>query len=169
MAVTFVVEDGSIVTGANAYLSAADADVYFENHGAPAGWTGIQTVKEEALRMATQALDLMFSYKGVQVQPTVQNLKWPRAKVAAPHLLPSDETPQALQDACAELALRALTTTLISDVSSADQGIEAKMVKVGPIETETKYSGIKVNSVDYKIVRMILRDITTSQNTIDRS
>lgn len=56
----FLVEDGSGVNGANAYMTVAEADTYFTDRGI-AGWTGVDTIKQTALIKATDFIEKRFS------------------------------------------------------------------------------------------------------------
>jgi hypothetical protein len=142
MAATFVIEDGSIVAGANAYCSVAEALQYHENHGNPAEWTGAtQSDQEEAIRQATQYLDMTYKWQGLRTS-SEQVLDWPRSGVVVYEQfgLDSDAIPQELKDACAYLALKAISATLIPDVAT-DATIKKQSVKVGPLAKSVEYTG----------------------------
>jgi len=166
MAVTFVVETGARVAGANSYLDDADADVYFENHGAPAGWTGAQLVKQEALRMATQYLDVIYveRWKGDRVDRD-QALDWPRWSVrdADHYLRESDTLPQEIKDATAEMALRFLTETvagreLVPDIAEPGNP-NVDILKVGPITIHEEFGGGRSQIRRFRLVDRILQDV----------
>ena len=146
MAATFVVEDGTSKSTANSYLSVAAADQYWEDHGAPAAWTAASQAEEEAaLRMATQYLDVMWGaiWQGY-ASDMEQALDWPRWPVTghSGYGWDSDEMPQPLLDAAAELALRHLTETdgLMPD-SDDSAGVRKRTVRVGPITESIEYAG----------------------------
>lgn len=140
-----VVEDGSGKTNADSYLSVADADTYHTNHSGSADWSGATTaVKEKALRLATQYLDVRYNglWKGVRSNDA-QALDFPRANVedADGYYYESDEIPQRLKDATAELALRVVEgDTLLDDVSKPGT-IKSQGVSVGPISKSIEYTG----------------------------
>jgi len=170
-----VVEDGSGKSNAESYLSVADADTYHTNHGDPSSWSIASIVdKEEALRMATQYLDLVY---GMQWKETRSNegqaLDWPRANVLERdnYYIDSDEIPQALKDATAEMALRhvqlATGTSLLDDLdNSASVGREK--VKVGAIELDTEYVGGNTPYKKYRKVDLLVADLTRSFGIITR-
>lgn len=172
MAATFEVEDGSGKSDANSYLSVADADQYFEDHGDPAGWTGIDSVKEAALRMATQYLDAVYgSYWRGTKYDTDQALEWPRtgARDDNGHTYDYDDLPVKLEHATAEAALRHITETngLLPDVS-----------KPGDIKSESKKMSIMSKSVTYvtgysqikqfRIIDLIVNQLVESANYVQR-
>lgn len=135
-----IVEDGTIVAGAESYISVADADTYHSNRGATA-WASLTTAaKEQALRKATDFMIQAYRqrWKGARMSAT-QALDWPRAWVYLgpgandefPNLVADDVVPTEVKNACASLALRASSADLAPDLSQGK-----KRVKVGPIETE---------------------------------
>lgn len=130
-----VVEDGSVVAGADAYVSLSAANTYFTNHGAPTQWTGAtDAVKEAAIRYATQWLDAVFSWRG-EVVSNDQVLDWPRAGVYDDEnrYVDSDSIPRLLKDATCEAALEHLKSSLIE---GKERGGKVKRTKLGPIEKE---------------------------------
>lgn len=72
-----VVETGAGVAGADSYISVADADTYFTEHGSPSTWTSASTAeKESALRYAAVWVD-DHAWLSTLVSAT-QALAWPR-------------------------------------------------------------------------------------------
>lgn len=119
---------------ANSLCSVADADAY---HAARknAAWLALANDDKEAnLIKATDYLGQVYGqrWKGVRTS-SLQTLDWPRYDVCANgYPVASDIVPVAVANACAEMALRAITSpSLAPDVSRLK-----KRVKVGPIETE---------------------------------
>jgi hypothetical protein len=130
----FVVEDGTGLAEANAYIDVAYADAYFADRGI-AAWTGDASAKEQAIVRATDYVDTVWGSrfrggKSSQEQP----LEWPRSAF--------DGLPAALVKATAEYAVRALSTTLLPDpeVSASGAMVIETSSKVGPIEESFKYS-----------------------------
>ena len=138
MAATFVVEDGSIVAGANSYVTLADAQQYVDNTSANAIWDALlQAPKEKSLRMATQFIDQEYhgQWKGLRVDED-QTLDWPRSGVVDRDGYDFDyeSIPQKLQDAVCEAAVDyAVNGTLMPDVGTPGG---TKRVKAGPVEKE---------------------------------
>ena len=125
-----IVEDGTIVTGAESYISVADADTYFTAR-ANAAWDALADAdKEAALRKATDYMTGRYGlrWKGDRVSE-LQALDWPRSSAYANgFLIDSGSVPVAIQRACAELAVRASADDLAPDV-----GAQVKQEVVGPI------------------------------------
>jgi hypothetical protein len=121
MSLTLIKEDGSGLSNANSYASAADGDSYHDGHLYASAWTGAVTgTKEAALVMATRLLDSHFTFNGFRRLST-QALMWPRRYCKDPDyagpssLLPSalwpsgpyfpeSTVPALVRDACCELA-----------------------------------------------------------------
>jgi hypothetical protein len=137
---TLIVEDGTALANAEAYITVAAADQYFSDRGNVA-WAALLTpAKEQALRAATDYLSSVYALRWAGVRrTTTQALDWPRLFVQRKHVaggygmfpLYYDESsvPVEVQRACAELALRASTATLNPDV-----GAQVKSQQVGPIQ-----------------------------------
>jgi len=126
-----IVEDGSIVTGAESYCTVAFANTYLANRGYTA-WDALDDTdaKEPALRKATDYMLAMFKgrWQGTIVDED-QALDWPRYGVIVDgYDVAYDSVPLAVQKACAELAYRASTADLSPDLS---QGVLSE--SVGPI------------------------------------
>lgn len=160
-----VVEDGTGKSDAESYVSVADADSYHTNHGNPNAWSGAVTgVKEAALRAATQYMDGTYrnrwpGYKNTQAQA----LAWPRGDAADADgwAIDSDVVPQAVKDACAELALRAVSAELRPDRTRGED-IKRKRQKVGPLEVETEYADGAPTQTQYDEVELILSAVIGS-------
>lgn len=140
---SLIVEDGTIIAGAESYLSVADADIYHANRGA-AAWAALGTpAKEQALRKATDFMlgSYRSRWKGYRKDGT-QTLDWPRTFVylepfvhgivgTYPYLVSDLIVPVEVKNACAELALIASATPLAPNLTRSKL-----RVRVGPIETE---------------------------------
>jgi hypothetical protein len=137
-----VVEDGSGLANATAYISRSFADSYHRARGNTA-WAAFDSPTKEALILkATEFLDSEFYFMGEPTYPeTPQALEWPRAGVFNENVVEfaSDALPVALQRATAELAL-ALGST--SDGGFASPVIEGNIFRrrerVGVVESETE-------------------------------
>lgn len=119
-----VVEDGTGLSTAEAYITVADADTYFANRG-NAAWAALTTTaKEQALRAGADYMQAVYggAWAGCKLKIT-QALDWPRTAVLYPTTLPVE-----IMRANAELALRASTGTLL-----ADQGAQVVSETVGPV------------------------------------
>lgn len=109
MAVTIIVEDGSIVPGANSYISLADANTYLGNwYGTD--WTGLDaTAQASALFYAAFALDRLYGRKYLSVMPPTsgQTMLWPRYTFMDNtfRLIGNGQIPQCIKDAQCEMAM----------------------------------------------------------------
>lgn len=169
MAATFTVEDGSIVAGANSYITLAAADQYVDDTSGNTTWTAPATdaAKQQALRLATQYIDAEYHerWKGEHVDAD-QTLDFPRAGIVDRdgYEFDSDEIPQRLKDAVCELAVDYLVNgTLMPDVGTPGS---AKRVKAGPVEKEY------FNSYFVKwrrLVENLLSDLIVSGNELRRA
>jgi hypothetical protein len=157
------VEDGTIIAGAESYVSAADATTYHAARG-NAAWTGTDAIKEAALLKAAAYLDGHYCnrFKGSKYQPLEQAMQWPRVGVFIDgHLLDAYTIPQRLKDAQCELALIALSADLAPSVSA---GI--KREKVDVLETEY-FAGAPVGTTVYTAVNNLLSDLLKPLNTCE--
>lgn len=145
-----VVETGAGLAGAESYISVADADARHTALGNSA-WTGDDSVKEAALRKATEYMEQAFRSRWSGVRRTgTQALSWPRAYVLVDgYGVESDVVPSIVANACADLALKALSEDLNADLERA-----VVRKKVGPLETE--YDRASPQSKRYRAVDMAL-------------
>ena len=78
MPLTLTKEDGSGLSTANSYASAADGGAYHEGHLYASTWTAASTAnKEAALVMATRLIDASYQFAGWK-KSSAQALQWPR-------------------------------------------------------------------------------------------
>jgi hypothetical protein len=144
-----IVENGTGLANAESYVSVADATTYHANRG-NAAWAALasDTVREQLLRRATDYMMQTYRlrWNGTRVNG-VQALDWPRAYVKRQdyeyqglngstfiggyYYYPSNEVPPEVKNACAELALKASSSTLLADLT---QGVKRKKVDVLEIE-----------------------------------
>lgn len=160
---TFVVEDGSGLTNSTSYTSVATADLYMTDlHPADATWAAASTDdKQNALMDATRYLDLTYGSRWSERRTNqVQVLDWPRTFVEDRDgfSIDADEIPLKLQYAATEMAWRALTETILPDTAVGADRISRKRTKVGPIETETTWSGVKNTTKKYDVVHRLVSE-----------
>jgi hypothetical protein len=140
---SIIVEDGTVVIGAESYITLAEADIYHRNRGMTTWDDMTDTEKEQALRRATSYMVGRYrsSWKGGRININ-QPLDWPRQGVstddftAMPHsyyayFVPYNVVPIEVKNACAELALRAGAGPMVDDV-----GQNIIQETVGPITTK---------------------------------
>lgn len=134
---TLIVEDGTAKPDADSYIATADANIYHANRGNTA-WAGLSTLaKEAALRKATDYMLQVYRWKWAgERKTTAQSLDWPRLNVplqdfAGAGFVSDTTVPVPVQNACAELALRAAVGDLAPDV-----GRVATRERIDVIEVE---------------------------------
>jgi hypothetical protein len=163
MAATFVVEDGNGSSSANSYVTIADADTYNDNFVDNTTWdSATDANKEAALRKATHYLDMRFNRRWYGERSNeLQALDFPRTGITDydGYVIDSDEIPQALKDACVEMAVKiAGGETVMADLS--DPGtIKSESKKVGPITIKKEYLGGDSPIKKYRKVDALLRDL----------
>lgn len=179
MAVTLVVEDGTIIANANSYASLVEFRAYYEAHLRGAELYAVSnTIATQLLIMATRAIDAGIEFKGSQVSID-QTLEWPRFGVTLPYdpnvgavtgvatgnenierkqplEFPADEIPKKLKDATIELCRFLYAADRDVDADSA----AVKREKVDVIETEY-FAGTTPDILPESVVRL-LRVLTVS-------
>lgn len=159
---TITVEDGSVVANAESYIAVADADTYHTNFGNTA-WASLTTALKEAyLRRATQYMVGEYRQRWQGYRHSIsQTLDWPRDFVylepfilgavgSYPYLVSNTIVPTEVKNACAELALKAATTTLAADIAPA-----VKREKVDVIEVE--YADYAADRTKYLQIDQLLK------------
>lgn len=122
-----IVENGTGLADADAYISVSEADAYHTSYGNDAWADLTDPQKEIAIRRATQYIDANFRFRGVK-KFVAQRLEHPRVGYADREVWPE----VALSQATAELALRASAGPLLDD---AESEVILREV-VGPIRTD---------------------------------
>ena len=163
-----IVEDGSIVVGAESYATVAQADAYLAASGYTS-WDALdpQDAKEPALRLATRYMTQTYRKRwyGYRVSNT-QSLDWPRYNVPMkdtpsayfgyPSVYQPNVVPAEVVNACIELAYRQSTgVVLLPDTADL-----VKSNKVGPIEVvyETGSRGLTFFTAVDAILTLLLRN-----------
>ena len=157
-----VVEDGTIVAGANSYNALADISAYatFRQDTAAVAWLSAgESDQVAAAIIATDYMDTRWSYSSTIADPgtdvlAAQDLEWPRLSQYDSRgvLVADDEVPGWITDAHAEYAMRAINTTtfaaqaLLNDQVVQDASgrfIKETFQQVGPLRKQVKYSESK--------------------------
>lgn len=156
----FLVEDGTVVSNANSYISAADANTYLADRGsASSEWNSASTAAREALLIrATQYIDESYDWIGYLVE-TTQPLNWPRLDAYDSDWRDYNRTiPDNLKNAVAEMA------NWIAANGDPQPNIArsnyTKREKVGSIEIE--YQDGAPAETDFPFVSKLLRRLTIS-------
>ena len=160
---TLIVEDGTLVAGANTYLTAAEANTILANFGKAALVVG---TAEASLKQAAQYLQ-GFSFKGYS-ETQEQSLIFPRQGIVIDGFeFPFDEIPNQLKNAQALAASLVDTgTSLYSD--SSGQEIIQKTVDV--ISVTYQPSGIASSQPIFGMIQAQLKPllINPAQLTVTR-
>lgn len=157
----FVVEDGSGLTTANSYATTAFADTYHQTYGNPSVWRDATTFeKQDALRLATQFLDLHYGGRWIGVRSSSeQALDWPRLYVvdAAENDVGSDEIPKRIQQATAKAALLQLqgNSLLVSTQTEGEVASESVSLP-GGLSKSTTYIGGKPATTRFPVIDRML-------------
>jgi hypothetical protein len=139
-----IVEDGTGVPNAEAYISAADAGLYFAARGVTA-WGELDTNQQEAaLRQGCDYIESRYRWQGerstaprygyaVPSSTVPQALSWPRRGVRVDGVsIAANAVPLAVQRANAELALKASA----GEPLLSDEHGQITRETIGPITTE---------------------------------
>lgn len=144
-----IVEDGSIVTGANSYVSTTDLTTY-------ATARGVTLVADEE-QLLIKAMDYIESlrFKGVK-RTQDQALQWPRINVVIDnYTFDSDAIPQELINGQCEVAI-----AIDQDLDPlANIERSTKKEKVGPLEVEYSDSAASY-TINRKIMNALWKLIT---------
>lgn len=141
---TLIVEDGTSVTGAEAYASVAAIDTYWTNRPhdpLSASWIALDdTHKEGAAREASDFVDSKFGqfYRGSRLS-NQQGLLYPRFEARGDDGFELEVMPTQLIKAVCELAARASTERLSPDEVSTGI-VQSVTEKVGPLSESTTYA-----------------------------
>lgn len=145
-----VTENGTGLSTAESLCSLADASARHTAFGNTA-WTGTDAAKEAALRRASAYMEQAYRtrWAGLKRNET-QALSWPRVNVLVDGwIVAIDEVPAEVANACADLALKALTADLNADLTRT-----VIREKVGPLETE--YAAFSPERARYPAIDMAL-------------
>jgi len=158
--VSLVVENGTGLANAEAFIGVTDADTYAASRGLTAWASATTAAKEVALRKGADYLCRVYSYVGVPSNNT-QALAWPRVDAVDPYrCFLIEGVPAELKQANVELAFRALTTELLPDAPGNTTGfLTMESEEVGGAIRETKQyaAGIGPQTPRYRSIDTLLR------------
>lgn len=155
-----VIEDGSGLSNADSYLSAADARTYASNKGVTLD--ADDAVVEPQIRKAMAFLEGRYSrYQGEKATDD-QALQWPRSWVwRYGYALDANTIPQELKDALAELVI--LIHGGLDIQPTITTGGRKDRVKVGPIDVSYD-SDSQPRQPVFPTVEQLLRPLERSGN-----
>lgn len=157
-----IIEDGSLVQGANSYLTLVELREWASSRGVV-----FPTDDTELEVLAVKAVDYLETfaekYKGTMTDPTIQTLQWPRVGVKLYGVyLEGDAIPGPLKKAQFEAASALMTGEILAD----SQPIVKKQ-KVDIIETEYFEPTLSSSGVDVSKVDAALRPLMSSGFAIE--
>lgn len=147
----------TVTVGTNVYISVAGADTYWSERNNSTWSAATTAAKEKALREATQYIDGAYMFIG-ELTSLTQSLAWPRsgAVITSGNFrdkdFDSDEIPQKIEEACAELALEALSANLRP---AEDRNVKREKVDV----IEVEYLDFAPTYKTYAFVSMLLKGL----------
>lgn len=172
MALTLIVETGSVVPNANAYIDIGYVDSYVEAQ-LEDNWTALSD-SEKALSIvrATRSIDQLYGPRFASSTQSGSNqyLMFPRQSFWTRfnnRLVQGNEIPRELKDAVAELSIMAAVGAELAPTLNKDDTLTQEVVTVGPITTSKTYSkSIQTESyTDFRRIDLILQPILVSNNT----
>lgn len=170
MAITIVVEDGTGLPTANAYLSAAEADaILCVNPTLYARWTALSAADQDAyLVWASGYIDDYVSWNGTK---TVEDsgLRWPRECVYDRDgiLIGSNEIPDQLKEAVAQLSMFLVgneTAATGSENNKLPEGVQR--VKADVVEVEFFEDGAKDSRSGSDLMPINIRYLISGLGTV---
>jgi len=169
---TLVLEDGTGITAANAYTSAAAFKLYHKDRGND--FTDGSSDIEKAIIKATDFIDRKFGgrFKGVKEFATENDLEFPRLKLYNRAGVLVTGVPTKLAWATAEYAFRALTEELFLTPTIDETGLRriGFREKTGPIEEDVKYAESTTRELNrpYPVADRLLVEYLKTANTLTR-
>ena len=170
---SLIVENGSGLATAESYISVVDADAHHASRGtAEASWVGLDTdIKEQCLRRATDFMLQTYrgTWKGVAVKPDTQALDWPRYSVYPNenvlYALSSTTVPTEVKRACAELALRANSGDLTSDVAPTGAVLSEQVGSIAVTYANASATQVRYTAIDRMLGPLLLDGAGEAQGT----
>lgn len=164
-----IVEDGSGISNADAYVSTDTVDTYNTNYMSSATWSNASLEdKERAVRNATAFIDFNYGtdrgWAGYRTKDT-QSLDWPRnyAAYTDGREISSTSLPVEIIQAACYLSIQAISSPLTSVLDPASPARKT-YVKVGPIEEAIEYvGGGSTGEKGYPVADKLLRRLIHSE------
>jgi hypothetical protein len=126
-----VIEDGTLVAGANSYVTLVEAQTYASDRGYVIPVDPLEVIKH-LLRAKDYLESFRSSYKGSKVSGT-QSLQWPRLDVSIDNFdVLSTVIPQDLKDAQCQIVVELET----ADPLPSTNGYSIKRERIDVVETE---------------------------------
>ncbi len=144
---TLIVEDGTGRSDSESFCSVEFATNYHSLRGNTA-WESLasDTVREQLLRKASEYIEQVYSQRWAGIRKIgTQALSWPRDNVEIRDAWPlqyyaNDSVPTIVQNACAELALKANAGELAPDVTRVKKRVKTDVLEVEYADSTTPYT-----------------------------
>ncbi len=169
MAIQFIIEDGTGLVDATAYIDLVAADQYLENYDRKTAWRAFSSKERQAaLIQGADYIDQTFRnrYKGQRFS-SAQRLEWPRIEVfdelgnlTTPDAGLAGSIPEEIGNASVEYAFEAATSPLAPTPVVDDTGREviSKREKVDVLEESTQYRDVSTPKFrKYPRAELVLR------------
>ena len=156
-----VVEDGSIVTGANSYVSLADSQAYVTDRGFLDEISGepIQLTEGHLLRAVDYINAHRKVFKGIKQTSPDLDMQWPRREVEIDEYdLPPNVIPQCIIHAQIETAIEIAQDRDPFETISSER-ITREKIDVIEYEYDLTQGDGEQPSFDYKTIRALLRPV----------
>lgn len=154
----------ALTVGTNSYISRADASTYFTDSLRNSSWTALSdSTKDQSLVTATRMLDRQV-WMGEKTLPS-QSLQWPRTGVTDAYgdAVDSVIVPQAIKDACCELALSlALNPSGETNANASSNIKRVSATKGTDIEFFRPTTAGRFPTIVQELVKAFLGSIDTS-------
>lgn len=156
---TLVVETGAIISGANSYVSLADAGDYATRRG-----YDVTLTDQLLLRAADYINTYRDRFKGTKLTPVTSNMQFPRINVILDgYIVPSDQIPALIPAAQVETAVE------LAGGRDPQEAISTQIIKrqrIGPLEIEyDTESGVELPSFDFPKINDLLAPVLTDDLT----
>lgn len=143
---SLIVEDGTGREDAESFCTVAFATAY-HNKRNNTTWEGLDLeVQESLLRLASDYMEQVYSQRWAGIRKVgTQALSWPRDNVEIRDAWPlqyyaNDSVPTIVQNACAELALKANAGELAPDVTRVKKRVKTDVLEVEYADSTTPYT-----------------------------
>ncbi len=143
---SLIVENGTGMSTAESFCSVAFADTYHDARGNTVWATLTTTVKEQKLRAASDYMEQVYAQRWAGTRKIgTQALAWPRDLVEIQDAWPTqyydnNSVPVIVQNACAELALKANSGALAPDVTRVKKRVKTDVLEVEYADSTTPYT-----------------------------
>lgn len=160
---SIIIEDGTIVEGANSYID----DAYLVSYATKRGLVlpDLLADREILIYNSMDYIETMSAQLKGSIVSEDQPLSFPRKGIYVNGFLLSEgKIPENIKKAQAQVAFESSVTDLFSD----NDGTNVKKEKLGPLETEYFFGGSS-SLPKFKLVELYLYDFKYNSNMLERT